>query len=85
MDQGKSNYVNINKLANRFADKNYFHNVRAIRTKRLKPALGNLLVPRNRDSQKGGSIRRQEPSGDSRESPDSHESANRFGRIGPLA
>ena len=55
--------------ANRLAEQeNNFHNVRAIRANRLKPAIRNVLVPRNAIRKKGGSVQ---------------ESANRFARIGP--
>ena len=38
--------------ANRFAE-NYFHNVRAIRANRLKPAIRNFLAPRSVIRKKG--------------------------------
>ena len=37
--------------ANRYADKPYFHNVRAIRANRLKPAIRNFSPPEERGSQ----------------------------------
>ena len=57
--------------------KHYPHNVRAIRANRLKPAIRNVLVPRNGIRKEGGSVR--EPSSDSWELPDSRESVNRKG------
>ena len=56
--------------------KNYFHDVRAIRTNRLKPA-------ETRSARKRDSVR--EPSSDLRESSDLCESANRFARVGHLS
>ena len=63
------------------AEKKSFHNLRAIRVNRLKPAIRNFWPPEARFAKKKGSV--WEPCSDSRESGDSRESANRFARIGP--
>ena len=42
--------------ANRFAEKTNFHNVRAIRTNRLKPAIRNFLAPQSAIRKKRGSV-----------------------------
>ena len=60
---------------NRFAEKSYFHSVRAIRANRLKPS-SHFLAPPGRDSQKKKGVQFREPWNDSRESGDSRESAN---------
>ena len=67
--------------ANRFAEKPYHsQNVRAIRANRLKPSIRNFFLPEARFAKRGSA---RELSGDSHESPDARESANRFARIGP--
>ena len=43
-----------NRFARIYDQKNpYFHNVRAIRANRLKPAIRNVLVPQTRFAEKG--------------------------------
>ena len=63
------------RCLDRFADKNNFHHVQAIRANRVGPSCDSqLFVRRNAiRKKKRGSVR--EPSSDSCESPDSRESA----------
>ena len=67
--------------ANRFTETKKHFFIAVDRFARILPQIRNLqvLAPRSVIRKKGGSV--WELSGDSRESPDLHESANRFARI----